>query len=607
MARMTEEHARLGLTAELGTPHPLSNERQILAFTRDRFVDLFLSQSRRAQVGLLLAASLVAWIWGRQTGFHAALWWLACVLLVTLARFRFTNSFVRADEGRSATKRICLLLLANGILMAIPLWTFRQLSDVERAAVSIILLATATASVATTSGYRFVFMAFAAPMLVPLSLTWAFVTVSEDSRWAALGLSLLIFLYLLFLASIGSQASKVFEDSSRFRYGEQELNADLKTALDSASEANRAKTQFLAAASHDLRQPIHSMNVLVAALMSRQLDGTTREIVTLLDSVNQMLSKQLDGLLDISKLDAGIVKPSMEIHRLDRLAMAQLSALAPRATELGLTPQVGEMQEVSALVDEALLSRVIGNLMDNAMKFTPRGGSITLSLTRDGADAVVTVSDTGIGIPASEHERVFHEFYQVGNASRDRSKGLGLGLSIVRRMCDLMGIELRMVSQVGMGTSISLRMAAMAPAMPTQSTSLPAPLADGLRVLVVDDERIVRDSMRLLLSELGCTVFLADGTSEAERIAATHGIDVVLSDYRLREGDSGLRVLTRVLELQPMAKAALITGDTAPDRIAEAQAAGVPLFHKPVAVANLLELLQRHRAPARDQNRVVTT
>jgi signal transduction histidine kinase/CheY-like chemotaxis protein len=571
------------------------DEAAVTRFVHERFVGMFLSQNRRAQLGLLVAASLLAFVWHDAAPGPAPLAWFVAVALVSVLRYAGTERFLRAASADAVTVRVAVVLFVNGVLMALPLLAFGALTPLQRAATSIILLGAATASIATTAGYRAIFLAFALPMLLPLGLAWMLAPQGADeSRGAAWGIGTLVWLYLLFLLSISRQAHAVFEESCRFRYGEQESNRELTRALERLNEASRAKTHFLAAASHDLRQPFHSLNVLVAALQLRPLDERSREIAGLLDAVNQSMSKQLDGLLDISRLDAGTVQPTRAPLRLDEFLAAHHAALAPLARERGLTLVLEAAPDISVISDAALLMRVLSNLTDNALKFTPAGGTVTLRLRRDGDEAVLSVADSGIGIASAEHERVFREFYQVSNVERDRSKGLGLGLSIVQRLCALLGVTLQLDSQPGRGTTVTLRLPAAdaAAAASVPAPALRAALPPGLVVLVIDDEAAVRASMQLLLDELGCTVHLADSSDEARRVAATERVDVVLSDFRLRDGDSGIVALRAVRHLHPQVRAALVTGDTAPNRLRDAQWAGVPLLHKPVQLDELLRILQ---------------
>ncbi|MEO6278447.1 hybrid sensor histidine kinase/response regulator [Roseateles sp.] len=570
-------------------PSPL-----VLAYIHQRFEETFLGQSRRAQIGMLLGATLIAAIWFNRVEPNRpiAMLWEGIVLLVTSWRMRYTPRFVHAAPPGGSMRRIAALLAVNGVLMALPLCDFQQFNATDRAAVSIVLLTTATASTVTTSGYRSLFLAFAAPMLVPLAAAWMWVG-ARHADMGAWGLGALILVFLLFLISLGRQVNETFEASSRYRHGEQQLNEELTRALERADESNRAKTQFLAAASHDLRQPIHAMTVLVAVLMLRNVDSDSAETIKLLDSVNQTLSKQLDSLLDISKLDAGTVMPRLAPCRLDALLIAHGEAMHGVAAERGIELTLQCSERMTTLTDEALFARVLQNLTDNALKFTPAGGRVSLSLQHVGDDAVLAISDTGIGMAADEHAHVFREFYQVANVERDRTKGLGLGLglSIVQRLCGLLGVPLSLASAPGAGTTVTLRLPL------STAEGRPAPVAGpvdlrDLSVLVIDDEAIIRNSMRALLGALGCRVQVAESGAQAADIVAAGGVDAILSDLRLRGGECGIEVLEQLRLIEPHAITAFITGDTAPERLSAAHATGVPVLIKPVGLPALLKVLR---------------
>lgn len=589
---LTEPAPESDLVAPTETESPLDQQ------VRDQFVSTYLQNNRRAQIGLLLSAVVVALIWHGRV---QALWplaWLFVFTLITALRYFGTDRFVlSAPNGAQQTTRIALTLLMNGVWMALPLVAFGDYSELERISVSIILMATATASTTTTTGYRSIFLWFAAPMLVPLSMAWG-LAPHENAGWLSTwGVSVLILFYTGFLVSVARQVATVFEQSCRHRLGEQETNLRLSAALEQADESNRAKTHFLAAASHDLRQPLHSINVLVAALTMRKLDDETTEIVQLLDSVNHTMSRQLDALLDLSKLDAGIVVPRMATHRLDVLLESLAQSLQPVAAEQGIAVELENWPQVHVRTDDVLLRRILSNLTDNALKFTPRGGRVHLKLWQTRSQVHVSVTDSGTGIAPEHQKRVFQEFYQVGNTERDRRKGLGLGLSIVHRLCQLLTIKVELASRIGLGTTFTLSMPRTQGHLssPEPRSSGAIPDLDGLNVLVVDDEAIVRQSMGLLLRQLGCTVHLADGTAQAMLLARQNPIDVLLSDQRLRGADNGLRAIAQVRALHPQVTVALVTGDTAPDRIALAEDAGIPLLYKPLELDRVLELLRRAR------------
>ena len=573
------------------------DEQMVKAFIHERFIELFLSQNKRSQLSLMGAAVFIFITWSLSSPSPWVVGWLLCVLLFALWRLRWTASVLQAQGGRHAELKVGLLMAVGGVLMAVSVLGFGGMSDLGHAAVSIILLAVATGSVISTAGYRRVFLAYAVPMLLPLAVGWALAPHNPAEAAIHWGLSVLVLIYLAFLVGVAKQQAAVFEDSCRIRFAEKKLNAQLQRALENESEAHRAKTHFLAAASHDLRQPIHSMNVLVAALSMRPLDERGQQITQLLANVNKTLAAQLDALLDISRLDAGTVEVAHRLQHLDRLVTEHFQLMENAARDRGLRCSLQVDGPVPVWTDPGLLLRVISNLTDNAIKYNRQEGEVRLRVWREGDQACLSVADTGIGIAEAEQPKVFREFYQVDNVERDRTKGLGLGLSIVQRLSALLDIQVALASTAGQGTEITLRMPlatqAGAPGAPATTTGegSAGQAPSGLRVLVVDDDAQVRQSMELLLTEVGCQVYLATGTAQACEIARRHTLDVLLSDMRLLAGDDGLKVLQSVRALQPGLPAVLITGETGPEQLRLAQGAGVPLLHKPVDLDALRSVL----------------
>ncbi len=574
---------------------PLAASVQALA--HQRFVQLFVQQAQRSHLALIFINFVLAFLWSLDTGdVWPWAWWLAATAF-GMFRHLSTERLVLLGNAEQSTQRIRQLMLGSGLVQTLPLLAFAALSLATQSVLTLVLVTLSTVSVVTTSGFQRVFMAFAAPMLWGLVAAWG-VASWFDQSWPQVGICAMLGVYLWFLRVIGQHAHAVFLEACAWRFGEQQLNGELTRALANADTANRSKTRFLAAASHDLRQPIHSMSVLVAALKLRTLDGPTSEIVGHLNSVNQMLSRQLDALLDVSKLDAGVVQADMRLHRLDHLVQSLQSTVVPVAASKGLSLELHAQHPIWVRTDATLLARVISNLTDNALKFTPSSGKVRIGARLDGEWAVLEVKDTGIGISPEDQARVFDEFYQAHNDERDRAQGLGLGLSIVRRLCHLLGVQLQLRSALGAGTSVELRLprqAAPSGAHVTEDSS--ASTLGGLSVLVVDDEPLVRESMRLLLQELGCTVCTADGVSSAAHEAQLHRLDLLLCDFRLRDGITGIDAIQAVRAIQPDLAAVLISGDTAPERIREAQRAGVPLLFKPVALGDLMAVMAQPGRP----------
>ena len=378
----------------------------------------------------------------------------------------------------------------------------------------------------------------------------------------------------------------------------RESEAENRRARTEAERANVAKSKFLAAASHDLRQPVQSL-LLFAALLGQQLAGHASAPV--LASMNQALDALkvlLDSLLDVSRLDAGIIAPHMVAFAADDLLGRLAGEYAVQAAGKGLTlrvvPTRGWLRS-----DPALLERVLRNLMENALRYTARGG-IVIGCRRAGADAVrLVVADTGLGIADDQRAAIFDEFYQVGNPERDRSQGLGLGLAVVRRLCDLMEHTVTLDSRPGRGSSFAVTVATAAPVRPLgeERGALIVPAAgQGLRVLVIDDEAIVRTGLAALLEAWGYRVLAAGCADEATRLLAANDsdADLIIADYRLRDGHTGPDAIERVnAQLGRRLPALIITGDTAPERMVEAQRNGHGLLHKPVAAERLRELVAR--------------
>jgi signal transduction histidine kinase/ActR/RegA family two-component response regulator len=562
-----------------------------------QLLELVAEQSRRVPVGvgcLLVVVAVMAaqhirpWI--------PALWLLGTLAILTLRRQWLGRLPARHDIPTAQRVRTVILLsLLNGFAHGLSLAIFPMLTDTERSFFSLLLLGMSTGAVATTAGHRKIFLAYMLPAAGTLPLWWAINPGQPSSaRWADLSLGVLVTLYLWVLMGLANSAWRSFCESVQMRFQDREMAGQLREALAQATQANQAKTRFLAAASHDLRQPLHTIGLLVAALSLRPIEGRDREVVDLLSQVTVALSEQLDQLLDISKLDAGVVEPAKKMVDLGEMVRMHHAEMRGTIEEKGLAAVLDAPVGVRCWTDPALVLRILRNLTENAIKFTEQG-EITLRLRVEGDMACISVQDTGRGIPKAEHEMVFEEFYQVGNSERDRAKGLGLGLSIVRRLCALLGITLELDSSGSRGTCITLRIP-----VETFGTAAPPPVAParrrsfaGLTVLVIDDERSVRLGMRVLLEELGCHCLEASTIEEASREAAATRPDVILADMRLRNGENGIGAISSIVAAIGPTPALLISGDTAPDRLQEATKAGIKLLHKPVALPMLQAELAR--------------
>jgi CheY-like chemotaxis protein/nitrogen-specific signal transduction histidine kinase len=383
----------------------------------------------------------------------------------------------------------------------------------------------------------------------------------------------------------------MFINAAAMRHHEAQQSQRLALAVKEAEAASHAKTRFLAAASHDLRQPIHTIALLAGVLKLRHASDDSAEAVRLLDTVVQSLSRQLDDLLDISKLDAGVVKVVTQPLALNGFLRRRLDEVRSEAETKGLHLQLEASAEVTVDTDPNLLERVVRNLLSNAVKFTDRG-RVLLRLSREDGLAILRVQDTGRGIAAMHQREVFQEFVQLDNPERDRSKGMGLGLSIVERLCRLMGIEIRLTSQPGEGSTFELRLPLLnQPLQPERQPRSPQIALPALTVLVVDDEITVRTVTALLLEELGCRCMEAEDLDSALVAAKAQRPDFLMVDYRLRGAQTGIDVVTALRSLYPHLPAAVVSGDIGPDQLKAVEAAGLAMLHKPCRLETVVRLL----------------
>lgn len=559
----------------------------------DELLRLFARQGRRVPVPVFLSAALLATIAADHVPAWVAGGWLALITGVLVLRWRVLGALPSMTRLAHADRlRVAIALSAlNGIVHGLSIGFAPLMGELERALQSILLLGLCAGAVATTAGYLPVFLAFVVPTLVPLSAMWAVTSYESAGGWQAGSIAVLVALFGVVLLGLARDAFRLFRESFEIRQQQVELNRQLQSALEQAQAASQAKTRFLASASHDLRQPMHTLSLFGAALTMRPLDDGSREIAEHMSTALQSLGVQLDALLDISKLDAGVVPVRPSAFSLARFLQRIGAEFQPVAQRKALALGVECPADAVCETDELLLDRIVRNLVDNAIKYTPQGEVRVEADPLDGGWRL-RIRDTGIGIAECEQARVFEEFYQVGNPERDRSHGLGLGLSIVRRLADLLGLELAMRSAPQRGTEFSLQVPASGRrADRSTRPAACAALLTGLEVLIVDDEEAVRLGMKVLLESHGCRVSQARCSEEAIRIAATTAPRIVLADLRLRGDDSGIVTVRRLRALYPDLPALLVSGDTAPDRLQEAHLAGIRLLHKPVFAQTLVEAI----------------
>ena len=375
-----------------------------------------------------------------------------------------------------------------------------------------------------------------------------------------------------------------------------EATAELRARKEEAERATLSKSRFLAAASHDLRQPMHALGLFIAELSQHTHAPASRRLVERIAASAEAMENLLDSLLDISKLDAGALEPSVRAFALQPVLERITAEHGPRSDARDL---VIRTRPTGLWVDSdpVLFERIIGNLLSNAVRYT-RKGRVLIACRRRGDRVRIEVRDNGVGIAPEAQEIVFQEFVQLDNPARSRDKGLGLGLAIVRRLTDLLGHRLAVRSRPGQGSVFAVEVPLAQPVDYVDSADAPRRPGDllGVRVALVDDDPLAQSGMQSLLQSWGCEVIAtSDIDTLVDALARAGGPPrLIISDYRLRGDANGIEVIGIArARYGADLPAVLISGDTGPDTLRCAQHERLPLLHKPVRPARLRALLNR--------------
>lgn len=372
----------------------------------------------------------------------------------------------------------------------------------------------------------------------------------------------------------------------------------LRESKDAAEKADRAKSHFLAAASHDLRQPLHAMQMYLVALREKLEQKEALDIVGKVENVSITAGRLLNSLLDISQLEAGEVTPQIEDFPVQEMLRRLTLSFAPVAQQKNLELRVVR-SKVVVKSDPALLERIVGNYLSNAIRYTEKG-TVLLGCRRRGDKIAIQVWDTGIGIPDASLNAVFQEFVQLHNPERDRGKGLGLGLAISHRLAACLGHEIECRSNVGKGSHFGIVVDRGTETNAVQkSTALakfPTSL-DGTNVVFIEDDKIVGQATTELLVSWGCNVRWATSAQTGIEIVTRSDFtpDVILADYRLPGDQDGLQVATALqLAVGRAIPIIIVTGESDLSKISALSDLGYSVLRKPVRPAKLRSLINHH-------------
>lgn len=548
------------------------------------------------QGGLVLGIAVIVVDYVNPRAFAA--WGLATIAVETL-RSRYAARVLRLGSGVDPVRVhaifVALAALAGAAIAVGAVWLLPQLPILHQALFGVIVLTIPAAGVAVAQSSRFMVGAYALAILAPSATMWGLLHRSQF-----LGVEVLSGLLWVVLVLVAADAEKLLLRSVTIRYERDRLvrdleqrNADVRTAMTKAEQSAETRARVLATASHDLRQPLHALSVYSAVLAAHPAPETLSEVSQNIDQIVRALGNLLNGLLDLSRLSAGYYVPERQRVQLDRLVGEVCAEYDRVASSKGIA--LGRHLDPIVLIgDPVAISRIARNLIDNAIKYTDVGDvSVATRLERlgDTSVAVVTVSDTGKGIPAAEQGRIFEEFYQVDNPGRDRSRGVGLGLAIVQRLCELIQATVRVESVEGEGTCFEVRI----PASGTESTApeqiasgAPAISLEGRKIYVIDDEADILKSTSTLLRIWGIDVMTAESIPGANAVFETHGPpDLMIVDLRLGGAEHGAQLAARLQRKYGRFPVLITTGETSSAALREANERSYALLQKPIAPEDL--------------------
>ncbi|MGE0806730.1 MAG: ATP-binding protein [Burkholderiaceae bacterium] len=558
-------------------------------------------------VMLALVAFLGLVIRDKVSGASFAGWALATLLCEGGRALYARATLPRLDQRDPVRvhRWLMLMALAAGAAQSLMALLFMpQLSLLDQSLVGIVLFALPAAGVAVSMSSRHIIAAYSLAVVLPSTLMWGW--LHPEHRLSVILMGALYCGVLIGVAVAGErllQRSVVIrKQRDRMVLDLERKNAEVRAAMAEAERSSQARARVLAAASHDLRQPLHALSVYSAILAARPDPGTLQEVGRSIDQIVRSFGGLLNGMLDLSRLSAGYYVPERQPLALDRVVGEVCAEFGKLAASKGLRFDC-DLKPLRLHGDAAAVGRIARNLIDNAIKYT-EAGSVRVQVGVVSGLATLVVSDTGKGIAPDDHGRIFEEFYQVNNPGRDRSQGVGLGLAIVQRLCELTGATIALDSAPGAGSRFvvcfgeagaGLADAAAAGADPAaEQTGLPLLDGAGRRVFVIDDEADILASTSALLRLWGLQAFVAASAEAAQRLFEMHGRpDLVMADLRLSGDEHGTALASRLRRSYGDFPVLIMTGETSSEALRSANQSGYPLLQKPVAPEVLRDAIRR--------------
>ena len=574
-------------------------------------VQLLARAGRLGNVSAVLFVPLLAWVAQGHASDTRLVLWLLAGALISAARFWLAGACLRAVEAgpltdaQAAQWRNRLVASgalggANGLLATLLLAP--GIDPDGMALLTMLLVCWSTGPLSATHAVPEHATTYAAVFFPPMMLFW--LASPFPGGWAVAAVLALLVASLLGQSRANGRTLSGALDLAVER---SQLAREVSLQRTEVEAISNAKSLFIAAASHDLRQPVTSLKIVVEMLRDPRVETAPERRAALLarlDTSVNALDDLLTGILDLSRLEADVVAANLAPTALSALFEGLREAFLTQASARGIELQFAPT-ELVVVSDRVMLARMVRNLVDNALRYTTQG-SVHVDAVRTPQGVSIRVIDTGLGIPADQHQRIFEDFVQLHNPARDRSRGLGLGLAIVRRLSARLGYQVTIASEPGHGTTFSILIPAdrlaeralLEPSMPEAGSSS----LRGLRVLLVEDDPLVRDALSLGLARLGAQVTPVSGVNPLRAMLQDHRTtpvwDACVTDMRMEDESSGYQVIAALAGRLPRDRVVVLTGETRPDLVAAMTANGLRLVHKPATSAQVAAALRQALAAA---------
>lgn len=553
-----------------------------------RSVDIILAQTRTGAVTAIVMGGLFAFIYVPAAGWLGYLcWYLVFAAGMAGRQPYFRRLLARTGPTPASLRRIAIVAAFTGWLapLSVPLFA-RYISIADVGVITIIIVGWAAVAVAVLAVQPRVYGLYVTASLATVYLGW--IRLADASDLVMIGLSMILGGRMM--VKLGQDVYTQLRDTVAAAEQNASLVSQLRDALARQQEAQKARSRFLGAASHDLRQPVQAL-LFLSDIFRKSTDPARRDAMALqIARTGESIDSMFRHLVDFAQIDAGTMKAVLRPVQLDRLVGAAVTGYAEKCAAKGLKFKLQMDEALSVAGDPVLLERLLRNFLDNAYKYSLQG-EITLRVARREGEVEVVVTDQGVGMKPEELGQACNAFYRGPSASVAEAEGIGLGLAISKHMADLMHAQLQLVSHAGEGTRVSVRLpvaeaeheAQLAASGPLRAA---APL-NGLLVAVLEDDRLAREALCAWLREAGAEV--AQGSSLAVlQQALRRAPDFMVADFRLAEGN-GVEAIHAIRSQHGSFPALIVSGE--PD-IAEREL-GLPVLQKPVTPERLLQCLRQ--------------